>query len=72
MRPCDTLSRRETEVLRLLCAGKCNAAIADELGITSNTVRRHNYNLFNKLGVDNRIEAARTGLRLAFWNRRAK
>jgi DNA-binding NarL/FixJ family response regulator len=52
------LSTREVEVLRLLAAGKSNAQIADELVISLNTVRRHVSNIFAKIGVENRTEAA--------------
>jgi DNA-binding NarL/FixJ family response regulator len=51
------LSMRESEVLRLLAAGKSNQQIADELVISRNTVRRHVSNLFDKTGVANRAQA---------------
>ena len=54
----DGLSAREVEVLRLLAAGKSNAQIADELVISQNTVIRHVSNIFAKIGVENRTEAA--------------
>jgi DNA-binding CsgD family transcriptional regulator len=52
------LSEREAEVLRLLAAGKSNAQIADELVISQNTVIRHVSNIFAKIGVANRAQAA--------------
>ena len=52
------LSARETEVLRLLAAGKSNAQIADELVISLNTVNRHVSNIYAKTGAANRAEAA--------------
>jgi DNA-binding NarL/FixJ family response regulator len=52
------LSVREIEVLRLLAAGKSNAQIAAELVISQNTVIRHVSNIFAKIGVENRTEAA--------------
>lgn len=51
------LSRRETQVLRQLAAGKTNRAIADELFISEKTVARHVSNIFDKLGVSNRSGA---------------
>jgi DNA-binding NarL/FixJ family response regulator len=54
----DGLSEREIEVLRLLAQGKSNAQIADELVISQNTVIRHVSNIFAKIGVDNRAQAA--------------
>jgi DNA-binding CsgD family transcriptional regulator/tetratricopeptide (TPR) repeat protein len=52
------LSERETQVLRLLSAGKTNRVIADELFISEKTVARHVSNIFDKLGVSTRTEAA--------------
>ena len=52
------LSRRETEILRLLAAGYCNPDIARELGITAKTVENHLTSVFDKLGVHNRTQAA--------------
>ena len=53
----EALSARELEVLALLATGKSNRAIAEELVVTLDTVKRHVTNLFNKLGVANRIQA---------------
>jgi DNA-binding CsgD family transcriptional regulator/pimeloyl-ACP methyl ester carboxylesterase len=52
------LSAREVEVLRLVTAGKSNQQIADELVISVNTVNRHVSNIFGKIGVANRAQAA--------------
>ena len=51
------LSRRESEVLTLVAAGKTNRAIATELFITEKTVARHVSNTFTKLGLSSRSEA---------------
>jgi DNA-binding NarL/FixJ family response regulator len=51
------LSERETQVLRLLAAGKTNRAIAEELFISEKTVARHVSNIFDKLGVSTRSAA---------------
>jgi len=53
----EALSARELEVLALLATGKPNRAIAEELVVTLDTVKRHGTNLFNKLGVANRTQA---------------
>ncbi|GAB4416632.1 MAG: LuxR C-terminal-related transcriptional regulator [Anaerolineales bacterium] len=62
----EPLSDRELEVLNLICAGKSNQEIADELFIALDTVKRHANNLYGKLGVKRRaqaiIEARRLGL----------
>ncbi|MBP7620278.1 MAG: response regulator transcription factor [Gemmatimonadales bacterium] len=52
-----SLSERETQVLRLVAAGKTNRAIADELFISEKTVARHVSNIFDKLGVSSRTGA---------------
>ena len=51
------LSERELEVLRLIAAGKSNAAIADTLYISLSTVKTHINNLYSKLGVESRTQA---------------
>lgn len=52
------LSDRELEVLRLVVEGRDNPDIARELYISQDTVKNHVSNILNKLGVDNRIQAA--------------
>jgi DNA-binding NarL/FixJ family response regulator len=49
----DTLTSREREVLILLAEGKKNQEIADALFISVNTVRRHRYNIMEKLNINN-------------------
>jgi DNA-binding CsgD family transcriptional regulator len=51
------LSKRELEVLRLLCAGKTNREIASDLILSVRTVDRHVSNLYAKLGVSSRAAA---------------
>ena len=62
----EPLSERELEVLRLICQGKSNQEIADELFLALDTVKRHANNLYGKLGVRRRaqaiLEARRLGL----------
>lgn len=50
----DALSRREREVLPLLCEGLSNAQIGWKLGISEKTVRNHLSHLYRKLGVHSR------------------
>jgi DNA-binding NarL/FixJ family response regulator len=59
----DDLSQRETEVLRLVAAGKSNREIADALCISLNTVATHVRNILTKTGTANRTEAAAYALR---------
>ena len=51
------LTSREETILRAAMAGATNAAIAEELGVTVQTVKFHLTNIFRKLGVKNRTEA---------------
>jgi LuxR family transcriptional regulator, maltose regulon positive regulatory protein len=53
----EPLSTRELEVLELLAVGKPNRAIAEELVITLDTVKRHVSHLLDKLGAANRTQA---------------
>ena len=54
----EPLSERETEVLRWLAAGASNREIGRQLVIAESTVKRHVYNIFGKLNVRNRTQAA--------------
>jgi DNA-binding NarL/FixJ family response regulator len=54
----DELTDREEEVLGLLANGSSNAQIALLLKLSESTVKFHLRNLFSKLGVTNRTEAA--------------
>lgn len=51
------LTGRELEVLGMLAAGTPNQAIAGELVITLNTVKKHVSHVLGKLGAANRTEA---------------
>jgi two-component system NarL family response regulator len=52
------LTAREMEVLKLIAAGADNAAIGRELSISKHTVKRYVTNIFEKLSVGSRVEAA--------------
>jgi DNA-binding NarL/FixJ family response regulator len=54
----ETLTERETDVLRLLAQGKANKEIALSLAIGENTVKTHVSNVLEKLGVQSRTQAA--------------
>ncbi|MEW6154818.1 MAG: response regulator transcription factor [Actinomycetota bacterium] len=56
--PDHPLTSRETEVLRLLCAGTSNKAIAAQLFVSDRTVDRHVSNILTKLGLSSRTAAA--------------
>lgn len=56
--PYVNLSRREMDVLRLITEGYTNAQISELLEISANTVKSHVNSVFNKLGVNDRTQAA--------------
>lgn len=56
--PNFNLTRRETHVLQLLAKGQSNTEIASRLLISPHTVKSHVINIFNKLGVSDRVQAA--------------
>ncbi len=53
----EPLTARELEVLRLLAAGRSNQAIAAELVVALDTVKKHVTHVLGKLGATNRTEA---------------
>ncbi len=54
----NTLTERELEVLNLLIEGYDNDAIAKMLCITVYTVKYHISNIYTKLSVRNKVQAA--------------
>lgn len=59
----DPLTDREMEVLQLLAQGLANKQIAVKLSISEHTVKFHVSSIYTKLGVANRTEAVRMGVR---------
>ncbi len=57
-----TLTQREVDVLSLVARGRHNKEIACALGIAVPTVEQHLKHVFQKLGIENRTEAA-----LLYW-----
>lgn len=57
------LSGREREVLRLIAAGADNGEVAERLCISPNTVKRHVAAILDKLGAENRTQAAVVAVR---------
>jgi NarL family two-component system response regulator LiaR len=62
--PVYELTKRQQEVLALLSVGLTNDAIAQKLKISPSTIRHHVTQILNKLGVENRTEAATTAVRV--------
>jgi two-component system, NarL family, response regulator YdfI len=60
----EALTPRESEVLELVAQGLANKQIARQLDISEHTVKFHISAIYRKLGVTNRTEAVRAGMRL--------
>jgi DNA-binding CsgD family transcriptional regulator len=58
--PLDDLTARQREVLHWIAEGFTTREIADRLGIGTSRVARHATDIFMRLGVRNRVEAAVT------------
>ncbi len=56
--PVFGLTPRELEMVSAVVAGCSNNDIADKLAISSKTVKHHLTNIFDKLGLSNRLELA--------------
>lgn len=54
----DSLTKRELEVLKLLSVGMFNKEVAEKLSISERTVKNHISNIFKKLEVTDRTQAA--------------
>ena len=59
----DKLTNKEVEILKMISIGKSNKEIAKDMEISEKTVRNYISNIFRKLNVSNRTEAASYWLR---------
>jgi DNA-binding NarL/FixJ family response regulator len=59
----DSLTRRETEILKLLASGLTSGEIAAKLYLAVATIQKHIANIYGKIGVRNRAEATAYALR---------
>jgi DNA-binding NarL/FixJ family response regulator len=57
--PTESLTQRETEILRLIVEGNTNRQIGKELNISIRTVEGHRANISDKLGLHSRVELVR-------------
>lgn len=60
--PDNPLTSRELEILQWVSAGYTNREIADQLGISDQTVKNHLKNILQKLQLDNRVQLTRYAL----------
>jgi DNA-binding NarL/FixJ family response regulator len=61
--PEDPLTPRELEVVKLIAEGHSSDEVAEMLVISTRTVDRHRENVFEKLGMHNRVELTRYAVR---------
>ena len=58
------LTPRELEILEMIAAGLSNKEIAERGHVSENTVKTHSSRLFDKLGVQRRVQAVQRGREL--------
>ena len=63
-RSANDLTEQELRVLKLVAEGLDNSTIAASLGVSRNTVKTHVHNIFSKLGVSDRTQAAILAMRM--------
>ncbi|MFA9219376.1 MAG: response regulator [Sphingomonadaceae bacterium] len=63
----DSLSERETEVLRIVAEGNSNLSVAQRLGLSENTVKAHIKSILQKLDARDRTHAVMIALRRGYW-----
>jgi DNA-binding NarL/FixJ family response regulator len=60
--PGEQLTERERDVLKCMVQGMNNNEIAEQLVVSLGTVKFHISNIFQKLGVDSRVEAVKLAI----------
>jgi ATP/maltotriose-dependent transcriptional regulator MalT len=58
------ITQREHEILGLIAEGLSNREIGERLFVSENTVKTHSSRLFDKLGVNRRVQAVQRGREL--------
>ena len=58
MQPCDRLTAKETQVAMLVWEGQTNREIANVIGTTEQVIKNYLRNVYDKIGVSDRLELA--------------
>ncbi|MDQ0172233.1 response regulator [Paenibacillus tundrae] len=70
--PDNPLTARELEILQWVSAGYTNREIADQLGISEQTVKNHLKNILQKLQLENRVQLTRYALESGIAGRKLR
>lgn len=62
----ESLTPRETDVLRLIAAGYSNREIGESLGMTEGSVKNHTSNVLSKLGARDRTRAVLRAIEIGY------
>jgi len=62
------LTRRESEIIRCVAIGMRNAEVAEQLSLSENTVKTHLTNIFQKLGIRDRLGLAHYAIKRGLIN----
>ena len=57
------ISETETNIINLICDGLTNKEISDKLYLSIQTIKDHNYRIFKKLNVSNRVQLTKMFLK---------
>lgn len=68
LEPADRLTKRETEVLRLMAGGYANRDIASALDASEGTIKNHVSSILSKFGVRSRTQAVLKGMTLGYMS----
>ncbi len=64
-----SLTKREEEILAMLCTGMTTGDICEQCAISYDGLKKHNRNIYKKLGAKNRAEAERRAIQLGLVHR---
>lgn len=64
----NPLTERELEVLNYIARGKSNEEIAKKLNVSTHTIKVHSHNIYNKLLVEDRMQAVMKAVKNSWIN----